>query len=113
MLEYLPWLSQEAQWEPILLVLDGYPAHRTAKIQQRAREPQIELLSVPAGGTSEFQPFDRRSFGELKSQARRAFEHLAWRSGDRRSTPEQAIAVLVEAWNSIAAGSIQRAWELG
>jgi hypothetical protein len=54
MLEDLPWLSQEAQGEPILLVLDAYPAHRTTKIQQRARELQIELLSVPAGATSEF-----------------------------------------------------------
>jgi hypothetical protein len=94
-------------------MVDVYPAHRTAKIQQRAREFQIELLDVPAGGTSEFQPLDGRTLGELKSRARRAFEHLPWRSGDRRSTPEQAIAVLVEAWNSIAAGSIRKAWELG
>jgi hypothetical protein len=47
---------------------------------------------------SEFQPLDRRIFGELRSRSRREFEQLAWRKG---STPEQAIAVLVEVWGAI------------
>jgi hypothetical protein len=112
MLEYLQWLSNQAQGEPILLVLDVYPAHRRPRVRQRAGELDIELLEVPAGGTSEFQPLDRRIFGELKSRARRAFEQLARRTGERGSTPEQAIVVLVEAWGAITADGIRTAWEL-
>jgi hypothetical protein len=112
MLEYVTWLSDQARGEPILLVLDVYPAHRTPKLQQRARELHVELLDVPAGETSQFQPLDRRIFGELKSRARRAFEHLTWRIGDRGATPEEAIAVLADAWRAISAENIRSAWEL-
>jgi hypothetical protein len=94
------------------LVLDVYPAHRTVKLQQQARDPQIEHRFVPAGGTSQFQPLDRRVFGELKSRARRAFERLASRMGDRKSTPDEAMAVLAEAWYAIPTGNIRRAWKL-
>jgi hypothetical protein len=111
-LECLQWLSTQAQGEPILLVPDVYPAHRTPRVRQRAGELGIELLDAPAGGTSEFQPLDRRIFGELKSRARRAFEPLARRTGERGSTPEQATVVLVEARGAITASSIRTAWEL-
>jgi hypothetical protein len=64
--EYLSWLSERVQGEPILVVLDVYPAHRTSKMQERAQEFHIELVFVPAGGTFVCQPLDRRAFGELK-----------------------------------------------
>jgi hypothetical protein len=52
------------------LTRDRFPtfsAHRTPKLQQRARERHIALLDVWTTGRSEFQPFDRWIFGEFKS----------------------------------------------
>jgi hypothetical protein len=112
MREYLSWLSELVQRELILLVLDVYPAHRTSKVQEWAQELHIDLLVVPAGGKSVCQPLGRRIFGKLKSRARRAFEELAWRTGVRGSTPDEAIAILVEPWRAIPAQNIRSAWEL-
>jgi hypothetical protein len=84
MVQYIDWLSANCHGEPLLLVLDVYKAHRTAKLRQRARELNAELLFVPAGGTSLYQPLDRRVFGELKSRARHAFGQLASRTGIHR-----------------------------
>jgi hypothetical protein len=55
----LEWLSTQVNDEPILLVLDVYPAHRMFPLLQRVRELGIQLLFVPAGGTSRFQPLER------------------------------------------------------
>jgi hypothetical protein len=49
--QYLEWLSNEAQGGPIFLVLDMCRGHRTVRLQQQARDPQIKPLFVPAGGT--------------------------------------------------------------
>jgi hypothetical protein len=81
MVQFLEWLLGRASEQPCLLVLDVYPAHRTVRLQEWARELRIELLFVPAGGTSRFQLLDRRVFGELKSRARTAFERIAWQTG--------------------------------
>jgi hypothetical protein len=94
MLEHLQWLSNQASGEPILLLLDVYAAHRTPKLQQRARDLHIEPLDVPSRGTFEFEPLNPQIFGELKSRARRAFQQRTWRTGDRESTPEHAIEFL-------------------
>jgi hypothetical protein len=97
MVQFLEWLSGRVSEQPCLLVLDVYPAHRTLRLQELIRELRIELLFVPAGGTSQFQPLDRCVFGELKSRARTAFERIAWQRGTRGTTPEQSVAVLVQA----------------
>jgi hypothetical protein len=112
MVKYLEWLSQQCQGEPLLLVLDAYRAHRTNKVRQRAKELNVELVFVPAGGTSLYQPLDRRVEGELKSRARRLFFQLAGQSGVQGATPEQAITILVSAWAAISPENVSRAWEI-
>jgi hypothetical protein len=41
-----------------VLILDVYLARRTEVVVNTAGERDIELLFVPAGGTSEYQPLD-------------------------------------------------------
>jgi hypothetical protein len=112
MIKYLEWLSVNCGGEPLMLVLDVSAAHRTTKVKARAAELNIELLFVPAGGTSLYQPLDRRVFGELKSRARHGFFQLAGRTGVHGATPEQAIIILVNAWNAISPENIRQAWEV-
>jgi hypothetical protein len=109
---YLEWLSTQVNDGSILLVLDVYSARQTFSLMQRARELGIELLFVPAGGTSRFQSLDRRVFGNLKLRARHAFERFGWQTGEPGSTTQQDAAVLVEASRAISEGSIRTGWKI-
>jgi hypothetical protein len=81
-IEYLNWIDLDAvDGEPCVLVLDIDPMHRTPAVQASARDLDVELLDVPAGATEEFQPLDRRIFGELKSRARVEFERIRASTG--------------------------------
>jgi hypothetical protein len=74
MIEYIEWLSAQCHAESLMLITDVDKANRAVAFQGKAKELGIELLFVPAGGTSRFQPLDRRIFGELKSRVRAAFQ---------------------------------------
>jgi hypothetical protein len=110
-IEYLQWLHLEVKEEPIVLVLDVYPTHRTDAVKQAAEEMHIELLYVPAGATSLFQPLDRRIFGELKSRARGEFGRLCTIKGDRNISPDESVTVLEDCWKRISAENVKKAWQ--
>jgi hypothetical protein len=94
--QYLEWLHTEiADRRPcFLLVLDIHPAHRTDPAGAAAEECEIELLFVPAGGTSEYQPLDCRIFGELKSRARAEIVRLMSHSGGIDIKHDQSVTIL-------------------
>lgn len=100
MIQYLDWLSKEiTHKEPCALVLDCYKAHRTDKVKEKAIEHNIELIFVPASGTSIFQPLDRRIFGILKSQFRLLAETEIFNGKTRYETITQH---LITAWSRIS-----------
>jgi hypothetical protein len=111
-LEYISWLSEQANGEPCLLIMDVYPSHRTPAVIQHALERNVEILFVPAGGTALYQPLDARVFGELKSRARMAFQRLAFQEGIRGATYEESITILKECWEKISVQSILKAWNV-
>jgi hypothetical protein len=75
--EYLEWLYSEiAGGCPCVLILNVYLTHRTQVVVNAARERDVELLFMRAGGTSEYQPLNYRIFGELKSRARAEITRL-------------------------------------
>jgi hypothetical protein len=90
--------------------MDVYPTHRTELVKNHAANLQIELLFVPAGGTSKYQPLDARVFGELKSRARAAFLRHSSIIGLRGATYEERIDILEDCWNRISPESIMKAW---
>jgi hypothetical protein len=110
--EFLEWLSNRVNGHSCLFALVVSQTHRTPRLQEGARELRIELLFVSAGGTSQFQPRERCVFGELKSRARRAFKRLAWQTGTRGTSHEQALVVFVRAWEEISGENLRSAWEL-
>ena len=112
MIDYLRWLHQQLDERPACLILDVYPSHRTAAVQELANELDIELLYVPAGGTSLYQPLDRRIFGELKSRARRKFSIMNSLYGPPDSFYEAGISVLIQCWNQIDSNNILKAWKI-
>lgn len=74
MIKYLEWLHEKADKKPCALVLDVFSAHRDQSVKDKANELNIELIFVPANGTSVYQPLDRKVFGVLKSKLMRCWE---------------------------------------
>ena len=112
LISYLEWIHEKCQKEKCLLIWDVYAAHRSQVIKDKAKELNIELLYVPAGGTSIYQPLDVRIFGELKSRARQKFEHLAFMKKNREITYDESIKILLESWESIPEENIEKSWEI-
>jgi hypothetical protein len=76
-IEYLQRFPAEtAGGQPCALILDIYPTHQTGGVLAATEECDVELLFVPAGGTSEYQPLDYRIFRELKPQAKTEITRL-------------------------------------
>jgi hypothetical protein len=110
MLEYLNWIHLKSDNQPCALISDVYASHRTDKVNAFAAEKGIELLFVPAGGTSRFQPLDVRIFGELKVRAREKFTRLAWARGEWEGTFDEAITILEQTWSMISPDNVKKAW---
>jgi hypothetical protein len=112
MVAYLEWIhNNAAQSFPCALVLDAHPSDRKARVQQQAKELEIELFFVPAGGTARFQPLDLRIFGELKSRARAEFQQRFVRAGGCEAHYNMAMQVLCKCWRQIPAQNVRKAWE--
>jgi hypothetical protein len=110
MIEYIECLSAQCHGERLMLIRDVYKAHPTVAFQGKAQELGIELLFVPAGGTSRFQPLNHRLFGELKSHAGAAFQRFTRETGMQGVSPEETLAVLVESWEAVSADNVRKAW---
>lgn len=115
MLEYLKWISDLNEGGKIALVLDVYRAHRTERVKRRAEELGIELVFVPANGTSKYQPCDLRIMGILKKKSIAAWElerrkhphNVVWNKSKaalactRILTDEITAFHVASAWNAI------------
>ena len=61
MIQYLDHFYEHwSEKQPCALLLDCFKAHCTAAVKKFAKDHFIELIFVPANGTSEYQPLDRR-----------------------------------------------------
>lgn len=95
--------------QPCALVLDCFKAHCTKTVRRFAKEQYIELIFVPANGTSDFQSLDRRAFGILKSKLRSLAGSRIF-SGKQRF--EMITRDLVNAWSEISKENLISAWNL-
>lgn len=71
MIRYLDFLHSITKGRPCALLLDVFKAHHTINVITRANELNIQLIYMPANGTSLFQPLDRKIFGIVKFKLRK------------------------------------------
>lgn len=110
MIQYLDYLFEHwSMKQPCALVLDCFKAHCTKAVRRFAKEHFIELIFVPANGTSDFQPLDRRVFGILKSKLRSLAGSRIF-SGKQRF--EMIARDLVNAWSEISKENLISAWNI-
>lgn len=110
MIHYLDYLHHNwAEKEPCALLLDCFKAHCTKKVREYARRLFIELIYVPANGTSDFQPLDRRIFGIVKSKLRSLAGSKIYEGSERY---EMIAKDLIKAWGEISRENLEKAWEI-
>jgi hypothetical protein len=50
--------------------MDQHTTHTAPEIKEEAEELEIKIIWVPKSGTERYQPFDRRTFGAIKSKGK-------------------------------------------
>jgi hypothetical protein len=108
--EYLRWLHRYYRGKPIALLWDLFAAHPCSEAKEPAPQLNIRLEFIPAGATGDYQPFDRRVFGNLKSRTRSRFDEL-WIELDREPTMQDSIAMMLAAWKSLGQDEVLDAWD--
>jgi hypothetical protein len=77
--------------EKTLLILDNHASHCSLAAITRARELNIEMISIPPHCSHKLQPLDRTFFGSLKNEFRKeSFNYLRSNPGKRISQYEIA-----------------------
>jgi hypothetical protein len=108
--EYISWLRLRNSG-PLALLWDVFAAHRDADVKDKAQEEEITVSFIPAGQTDEWQPLDRRIFGNLKQRAVRRWNRQFVVQKDPELSVNLALVNLMEAWESIGEDEVQEAWE--
>lgn len=110
---YLEWLRSLYGDEPLVLVLDVFSAHRHIDVKNKAQELNIELIYVPANGTSTYQPLDRKIYGPLKQRIKKLYEIDRKRIHTGQVwTIEEAAKVFSRQLRSLNPRTYLHAWEI-
>jgi hypothetical protein len=80
-------------------------------VKKTAEDEEITLVYIPAGQTDEWQPLDRKIFGNLKARAVGRFNAQFIRNERPDISLNSALMHLVESWRSIGEDQVQEAWE--
>jgi hypothetical protein len=80
----------------------------TDLVEQTGGELDIEMISIPASCTDEYQSLDRRLVGPLKTQAKRR-DRNRLQMGEARGNI-QACQDMVAVWNELREYITQSAW---
>ena len=110
--EYLAWFSEQMEGQWSVLVWDLYSSHRNAEIQKWAAEQHINLVFVPAGQTSTWQPLDRKIFGALKSKAQKKLNTMCVVQELETLKMTDAVWILLQSWSEISRSLVKKAWSL-
>jgi hypothetical protein len=111
--DYLHWFRIRIPQEPICLVMDEFAAHIADSVVTEAEFLGIEIIWMPKGVISQYQPLNRRIFGALKSKgkAKRKFmfsQHCGMKC-ERRIGAE----LLLQSWDELSESAVAAGWDFG
>lgn len=66
MKEYLEWISDIHNSTSLCLLMDRFSAHIDGEVLKHASDHNVQIILVPSGLTSEYQPLDRKVYGVVK-----------------------------------------------
>jgi hypothetical protein len=110
---YLHWLRGRLTAARIVLLMDRFGAHETLEIYYLAEALTIHLIFIPCGGTGQYHPLDRRTFGALTAMGRSRWTALYARNPGVMCTRELAAGLLLGCWDALSQCCVQDGWDLG
>lgn len=110
MREYLKFISRKIGKRNAYLLWDLHASHRDESVREYSAKRNIQLSYIPAGQTGEWQPLDRRIFGNLKNICHAEFQRLALIKTMEELDIVDAIVILLDAWHQISNQTIQHSW---
>ena len=109
-IEFLEFLSGVVEGRHCYLLWDVHSSHRTEKVKAKATELGICLGYVPAGQTPDWQPLDRRIFGEIKKKGNVEFNQIAVDKGKLNLV--DALVILMTVWEAVTEKTVRNAWSI-
>ena len=111
--QYLKWLRQmHYDDDPIYLIIDQYPTHKTEQSKTLAQSLNIQLYFIPAGVTDKYQPLDRQVFGCLKNIAKSKIHDFLHEQPGAKIGMKNAVSILIWAWEHINPNVLNQAWDI-
>jgi hypothetical protein len=87
--------------------MDRFNAHETLDVYRLANALNIHLIFIPRGGTGQYQPLDRCTFGALKAIGRSHWTAFCAQTPAVPCTRELAAGLLLESWDGLSQSCIQ------
>ena len=110
MKQYLKWLTGKIEKRNAYLLWDLHSSHRDEDVKKYSTKKNIQLSYIPAGQTGEWQPLDRKIFGNLKKQCHYEFEKLLINHSIDNYDIVDAIVILMEIWKKIPEETVKKSW---
>lgn len=110
--EYLHFISDLYNNQPLHLLLDIHASHRGQQIISLAHELNITLHYIPAGQTDKYQPLDRKVFGGLKATARHLIYQKLSENPENQITKKGSVSELIYSWDHMSVDTILEAWDI-
>jgi hypothetical protein len=106
----LRWVTERTRSGRNSLLWDTDIAHRDQAVKQYAAQKGLKLVFISPGMTDKYQPLDWRLFGSLKSRARARFDNLWIQHPGKTLTLMDAMAILLDVWETTSQEEILDAW---
>ena len=110
--EYLHFISNYYNGQPLHLLLDLHSSHRGDQIHLLAAKLNITLHYIPAGQTDKYQPLDRKIFGPLKATARHLISIKLSENMEDKITKKDAVSNLIFSWEHLNMDNVVESWDI-
>jgi hypothetical protein len=108
----LDQIAKRTNCDNSLLLLDQYSSHTTDDIKNYAKERNIQLLYIPIGLTSKYQPLDIKINGMLKNYARKTYSERLAKNPELKYSCSNCLNDLLENIKKIKKGIIISSFNL-
>lgn len=110
MKEYVEWLAEYYNNCSLCLLLDRFSAHIDNDVLKHASDHNIEIILVPSGLTSQYQPLDRTVYGVVKRIASAKWLQLYCQDMNHNFSQQEAAEMFIQAFNSVSTETIVAGW---
>jgi hypothetical protein len=96
--------------EPGCLIMDEYTPHWTDEVRQAAERIRLQLIKVPAGQTTTFQPLDVQFNGPMAKARQRIWRARKEQDPEAKDNYQLAVERAQQAYESISRRDTRQAW---